>query len=152
MPRRPRLLLDDLPLHLVERGHNREPCFFAEENDSGLPGLQVAAAGQTVGVGDAAPQAADRVLALTLAQPVNVDTTLGLQWGQGWGIERSDAGPTPWQWGSNDGFLAFAMVAVGSRDGFVILTNHDRGMPLAAVLAHSVLPGNLRAFEFSLLR
>ncbi len=30
MPRRPRILLDGLPLHIVQRGHNREPCFFAE--------------------------------------------------------------------------------------------------------------------------
>ncbi|HEX6793744.1 MAG TPA: transposase [Casimicrobiaceae bacterium] len=30
MPRRPRILLDGLPLHIVQRGHNREPCFFTE--------------------------------------------------------------------------------------------------------------------------
>ncbi len=32
MPRRPRIHLDGQPLHLVQRGHNREPCFFAEED------------------------------------------------------------------------------------------------------------------------
>ena len=32
MPRRPRVHLDDVPLHLVQRGHNREPCFFTEED------------------------------------------------------------------------------------------------------------------------
>jgi putative transposase len=32
MPRRPRVHLDGVPLHLVQRGHNREPCFFAEED------------------------------------------------------------------------------------------------------------------------
>jgi putative transposase len=30
MPRRPRIHLDNVPLHIVQRGHNREPCFFAE--------------------------------------------------------------------------------------------------------------------------
>jgi putative transposase len=30
MPRRRRVHLDDVPLHIVQRGHNREPCFFAE--------------------------------------------------------------------------------------------------------------------------
>ncbi len=30
MPRRPRVHLDDVPLHIVQRGHNREPCFFSE--------------------------------------------------------------------------------------------------------------------------
>lgn len=32
MPRRPRVRLDGLPLHIAQRGHNREPCFFAEED------------------------------------------------------------------------------------------------------------------------
>lgn len=32
MPRRPRLLLPDPPLHIVQRGINREPCFFADED------------------------------------------------------------------------------------------------------------------------
>ena len=34
MPRRPRVHLDDVPLHIVQRGHNRQPCFFAEEDYS----------------------------------------------------------------------------------------------------------------------
>jgi putative transposase len=29
MPRRPRYLLTDLPLHVVQRGNDRQPCFFA---------------------------------------------------------------------------------------------------------------------------
>lgn len=32
MPRRPRVHLDNVPLHIVQRGHNREPCFFTEED------------------------------------------------------------------------------------------------------------------------
>lgn len=32
MPRRPRIHLAGVPLHLVQRGINREPCFFAEED------------------------------------------------------------------------------------------------------------------------
>ncbi|OIP20313.1 MAG: transposase [Comamonadaceae bacterium CG2_30_60_41] len=30
MPRQPRLHLDGVPLHVVQRGHNRQPCFYAE--------------------------------------------------------------------------------------------------------------------------
>ncbi len=30
MPRRPRIHIPGIPLHIVQRGHNREPCFFAE--------------------------------------------------------------------------------------------------------------------------
>ena len=32
MPRRPRIHLDNLPVHIVQRGHNREACFFSEED------------------------------------------------------------------------------------------------------------------------
>ncbi len=32
MPRRPRVHIDHVPLHIVQRGHNRQPCFFAEED------------------------------------------------------------------------------------------------------------------------
>ncbi|HEX9391463.1 MAG TPA: transposase [Usitatibacteraceae bacterium] len=32
MPRRPRVHLDGIPLQIVQRGHNREPCFFGEED------------------------------------------------------------------------------------------------------------------------
>ena len=32
MPRRPRIHLPGVPIHLVQRGHNREACFFADED------------------------------------------------------------------------------------------------------------------------
>ena len=32
MRRRPRTQLDGIPLHIVQRGHNREPCFFNEQD------------------------------------------------------------------------------------------------------------------------
>ena len=32
MPRRPRMYLPDIPAHVVQRGNNREPCFFAGED------------------------------------------------------------------------------------------------------------------------
>lgn len=32
MPRRPRVHMDGIPLHIVQRGHNREPCFFYEDD------------------------------------------------------------------------------------------------------------------------
>ncbi|SFF08474.1 transposase [Nitrosomonas sp. Nm166] len=32
MPRRARLVLSNVPLHLIQRGNNRQACFFAEED------------------------------------------------------------------------------------------------------------------------
>jgi putative transposase len=32
MPRRARVILPDVPLHLIQRGNNRQACFFADED------------------------------------------------------------------------------------------------------------------------
>ena len=32
MTHEPGVHLDGVPLHMVQRGHNREPCFFAEQD------------------------------------------------------------------------------------------------------------------------
>ncbi|SFO06708.1 putative transposase, partial [Formivibrio citricus] len=32
MPRRPRLSLPNVPMHLIQRGNNRQACFFADED------------------------------------------------------------------------------------------------------------------------
>ena len=45
MPRRPRIKLAGVPQHIVQRGINREPCFYAEEDcHSYLHWLEKAAA------------------------------------------------------------------------------------------------------------
>ncbi len=99
----------------------------------------------------AALLADDQLTSLTMEKPVLVDRELGLEWGYGWGIERAEGGPYLWQWGNNPGFRAFAMVSASSRDGFVVLTNSERGMPLAVSLAHATLPAVHKAFRFPLV-
>ncbi len=32
MPRRPRIVLAGVPLHLIQRGNNRQACFFADDD------------------------------------------------------------------------------------------------------------------------
>jgi REP-associated tyrosine transposase len=32
MPRRPRTIVPNIPLHIIQRGNNRQSCFFAEED------------------------------------------------------------------------------------------------------------------------
>lgn len=32
MSRKPRFVLPGVPQHVIQRGHNREPCFFADED------------------------------------------------------------------------------------------------------------------------
>ena len=31
-PRKPRFILPGIPQHVIQRGNNREPCFFAEQD------------------------------------------------------------------------------------------------------------------------
>lgn len=118
--------------------------------------VPVAAASLYTTAGDyarllAAVAADERLLALAMSAPVVADKALGLEWGYGWGIERTAVGPMLWQWGNNPGFRNFAMVSPGSGDGFVLLTNSDRGMALAVPLAQQVLPMEHPAFRFSLV-
>ena len=35
MPRRARLMLPNVPMHVIQRGNNRQACFFADENNRG---------------------------------------------------------------------------------------------------------------------
>ena len=32
MPRRARIALPNVPVHLIQRGNNRQPCFFVDED------------------------------------------------------------------------------------------------------------------------
>ena len=119
-------------------------------------GVPVGAASLYTTAGDyarllSAVVADERLLALAFSAPVAADKALGLEWGCGWGIERTPAGPMLWQWGNNPGFRNFAMVSPSSGNGFVLLTNSDRGMALAPPLARRVLPGEHPVFRFPLL-
>lgn len=91
------------------------------------------------------------LLSLTLADPITTDRELGLAWGRGWGIETAAGGPYLWQWGNNPGYRAFAMVSASSGNGYVLLTNSENGMPLAASLAHSTIPAEHGVFRFGML-
>jgi len=88
------------------------------------------------------------LLTRAMSDPVPVVPALGLSWGHGWGIESAAGGPYLWQWGNNPGFRAFAMVSVVSGNGFVLLTNSERGMPLAAPLARATVPAEHGVFRW----
>lgn len=91
------------------------------------------------------------LLAWTVANPVSVERELGLAWGYGWGTETAAGGPYLWHWGNNPGFRAFAMVSISSGNGFVLFTNSERGMPLAAPLARLSVPAKHGVFRFHVL-
>jgi CubicO group peptidase (beta-lactamase class C family) len=91
------------------------------------------------------------LMRLVSASAVTVDPRLGLDWGQGWGIERVKDARYLWQWGNNMGYRAFAMASIDAGDGFVMLTNSENGLALAQPVALKILPGEHTLFQSSIL-
>ncbi len=69
MPRRPGIQPNGVPLHIVQRGHNREPCFFSEEDYSSYLHWLGEAPGQT----DKSRQIAYRALFHTQLDSTAID-------------------------------------------------------------------------------
>ena len=84
--------------------------------------------------------------------PVMVDSGLNLNWGLGWGIQRSTHDTYLWHWGNNPGYRAFVMLSTQTGDGLVMLTNSANGLALAEPLTRQVLPGKHPVFRFHMLR
>lgn len=57
-----------------------------------------------------------------------VETSPGVAWGLGAGIEEQPDGPALWQWGHNTGYRAFAWLSPARGEAFVFLCNGDGGM------------------------
>lgn len=85
------------------------------------------------------------------ALPAEVDPSLGLYWGLGWGIEDRRDDAYFWHWGNNPGYRAFTIASVRGGNGFVMLTNSENGLELAQPLAQKILPGEHQLFRSSLL-
>ena len=95
----------------------------------------------------------DRALMkVILSNPVPVDADLGIEWGLGWGIERTAKDTYIFQWGNNPGYRALAISSVTTGDGLIVLTNSEDGMALADPLPKIILPGEHQVFKFRLLR
>jgi CubicO group peptidase (beta-lactamase class C family) len=56
------------------------------------------------------------------------DTSPGVWWGLGMGIEEQPQGPALWQWGHNNGYRDFAWLSRDRDLAFVFLCNGDGGM------------------------
>jgi CubicO group peptidase (beta-lactamase class C family) len=68
---------------------------------------------------------------------VNAD----ISWGLGIGIQHSDQGDSLWHWGANTGYKSLIVMYPDHGLGIVVLTNSDRGLPVARDIAQRVLGG-----------
>lgn len=97
----------------------------------------------------------ESLLAATLAAPIELPRSWGsylqsahLSWGLGWGIEVRDKPVSIWHWGSNPGFRSLVLADLESRDGVVVLTSSQAGMPAAKAIVKAALPGEHPALDF----
>ena len=100
----------------------------------------------------AALMADPEAVQLIVEAPVSVVPKLGLSWGLGWGVERSEREAFLWQWGNNPGYRAFVMASTKSGDAVVMLTSSENGLAMAEPIMTAVLPGTHKAFKSYLVR
>jgi CubicO group peptidase (beta-lactamase class C family) len=141
-----------------ERTRGREVAGEGGVSSSMRFDVPVAAASLLTSAGDyatfvAALLADEARLAATLQNPVQVDPSLSIQWGLGWGLHvGADGERHLWHWGNNPGFRSFVMARLDTGDGFVLLTNHRRGIAVARGIAQARHASAVRVFDFSLVR
>lgn len=46
MPRKPRFNLVGIPQHVIQRGNNREPCFYSEQKSMGSDSIDISIKGE----------------------------------------------------------------------------------------------------------
>lgn len=90
-------------------------------------------------------------LDLMRATQVSVDPKLGIYWGLGWALQRTDVGNVFFHWGSNPGFKSFALGDPANKDGIVILTNGDNGLEIAEAITKAVLGRTYPLFHFRMM-
>ena len=90
-------------------------------------------------------------VSLMLQPTVEVDKTLGLWWGEGWGLENLGGEQYFFHWGANPGFQNFVMASRKSGKGVVIFTNSGNGLEAAREVVEATLGGEHPVFKFRLL-
>lgn len=93
-----------------------------------------------------------KLLDAIVGSPAPVDANLYLEWGLGWGLERTGENVNIWHWGNNPGYRAFVMASVKSGDGMVLLTNSENGLALARPVTARILQGQHNVFRTYIIR
>jgi CubicO group peptidase (beta-lactamase class C family) len=76
-----------------------------------------------------------------------VDSQKQIDWGLGWGIQRSKRGKALWQWGDNGTFKAWVIAYPESRTGLVYFTNSSNGLRLVPELTRHFFQDDYPAFR-----
>lgn len=71
-----------------------------------------------------------------------------LQWGLGWGLERTARGQAFWHWGENHGEYQNFAIGYPDGDGLVVFTNSGNGFSIMPEIVTAAIGGEHPAFAF----
>ena len=71
-----------------------------------------------------------------------------IDWGLGWGLEKTNNGRFFWHWGDLGTFKSFTLASKESNTGIVILTNSQNGLKICEQIVRQAVGGKHPAFKF----
>ena len=74
-----------------------------------------------------------------------------IDWGLGWGLEKTSNGRFFWHWGDLSTFKSFTLASKESNTGIVILTNSQNGLKICEQIVRQAVGGKHPAFRFSMI-
>lgn len=77
-----------------------------------------------------------------------IKLSYSLDWGLGWGLERTNKGNFFWHWGDLVTFKSFIVASKDLKTGIVILTNSQNGLKICEKIVNQAIGGKHPAFKY----
>ncbi|MEM9923159.1 MAG: serine hydrolase domain-containing protein [Cyanobacteria bacterium P01_D01_bin.50] len=77
-----------------------------------------------------------------------IKLSYSLDWGLGWGLERTNKGNFFWHWGDLVTFKSFTAASKNLKTGIVILTNSQNGLKICERIVNQAIGGKHPAFKY----
>ena len=77
-----------------------------------------------------------------------IKLSYSLDWGLGWGLERTKKGNFFWHWGDLVTFKSFTLASKKIKTGIVILTNSQNGLKICERIVNQAIGGKHPAFKY----
>lgn len=77
-----------------------------------------------------------------------IKLSYSLDWGLGWGLERTNKGNFFWHWGDLVTFKSFIVASKDLKTGIVILTNSQNGLKICETIVNQAIGGKHPAFKY----
>ncbi|MEO1430148.1 MAG: serine hydrolase domain-containing protein [Cyanobacteria bacterium J06633_8] len=77
-----------------------------------------------------------------------IKLSYSLDWGLGWGLERTNKGNFFWHWGDLVTFKSFIAASKDLKTGIVILTNSQNGLKICERIVNQAIGGKHPAFKY----